>query len=180
MTELQCRWMEPDEVNRVGEIDRSEIVRSGYVYEDGMLKKMDVQWDSSAWLDEGEGEHTVAAQIKFCRDHLLRGGCMYGVFDVDRLVGVGILQPEIRKGIAQLACLHVSNGYRQKGIASCITEALIYEAKRGGARQMYVSATPSGSAVGFYRSQGFEPVERPLPELFELEPEDIHMLKELG
>ena len=76
---------------------------------------MDVQWDSSPWRDEGEGEHTIAAQIKFCRDHLLRNGRMYGAFDADRLVGIGILQPEIRKGIAQLAYLHVSNGYRQRG-----------------------------------------------------------------
>ena len=30
-----------------------------------------------------------------------------------------------------------------------------------------------------YLSQGFQPVEQPLPELLELEPEDIHMLKEL-
>jgi ribosomal protein S18 acetylase RimI-like enzyme len=180
MTELLYRWMEPDEVNRVAEIDRSERVRTGYVYENGKLKKMDVQWDSSAWRDEGEGEHTIAAQIKFCRDHLSRDGRMYGVFDADRLVGVGILQPEIRKGIAELAFLHVSNGYRRSGIGNRITEALISEAKNGGATQMYVSATPSGSAVGFYRSHGFELVETPLPELFELEPEDIHMLKVLG
>jgi hypothetical protein len=42
---------------------------------------------------------------------------------------------------------------------------------------MYVSAVPSESAVGFYQSQGFEPTDTPIPTLFELEPEDIHMVK---
>lgn len=152
MTELRYRWMEPDEVNSVAEIDRSERIRSGYVYENGKLKKMDVQWDSRTWLDEGEGEFTVAAQIKFCHDHIMRNGRMYGAFDADRLVGVGILQPKIRKGIAQLAYLHVCNGYRRSGIGSRITEALIHEAERDGAKQLYVSATPSGSVADFFEA----------------------------
>ena len=41
---------------------------------------------------------------------------------------------------------------------------------------MYVSATPSESAVGFYRSLGFEQVTAVNPQLFALEPEDIHMI----
>jgi hypothetical protein len=45
--------------------------------------------------------------------------------------------------------------------------------------RMYVSATPSESAVGFYLRHGFTPVADPLPELFELEPEDIHMARRL-
>ena len=45
---------------------------------------------------------------------------------------------------------------------------------------MYVSATPSGSAVGSYLKHGFEPTPYPHPELFALEPEDIHMIRELS
>ena len=48
-------------------------------------------------------------------------------------------------------------------------------ARSGGARQLYVSATPSESAVGFYRSRGFIPTVTPIPELLEHEPEDVHM-----
>jgi hypothetical protein len=51
-------------------------------------------------------------------------------------------------------------------------------ARDAGHETLYVSATPSGSAIGFYRSEGFAPAE-PLPELFEKEPEDIHMIKRL-
>lgn len=52
-------------------------------------------------------------------------------------------------------------------------------ARATGAEQIYVSATPSQSAVGIYMRFGFEPVEDPLPELYELEPDDIHMAKML-
>lgn len=38
-----------------------------------------------------------------------------------------------------------------------------------------VSATPSGSAVGFYTSRGCRVVDAPHPELFAKEPEDIHL-----
>jgi N-acetylglutamate synthase-like GNAT family acetyltransferase len=58
-----------------------------------------------------------------------------------------------------------------------LVEEAIAQARRDGAERLYVSATPSESAVGFYLEQGFAPVKEPLPELYELEPEDIHMVK---
>jgi hypothetical protein len=42
---------------------------------------------------------------------------------------------------------------------------------------MVVSATPSLNTVRFYIGQGYAPMEEPLPELFALEPEDIHLEK---
>jgi hypothetical protein len=33
--------------------------------------------------------------------------------------------------------------------------------------------------VRFYQARGFEVIAEPLPELFELEPEDVHMRKVL-
>jgi len=48
-----------------------------------------------------------------------------------------------------------------------------------GARRLYVSATPSGSAVGFYPEPRVRADRRAEPELFALEPDDIHMILEL-
>jgi hypothetical protein len=48
-----------------------------------------------------------------------------------------------------------------------------------GSKRIYVSAVPSESAVGFYKSFGFDLVAEPLSELYELEPDDIHMILEL-
>ncbi len=52
-------------------------------------------------------------------------------------------------------------------------------ARETGASQLYVSSTPSSSAVGFYLSQGCRLVEEVDPELSALEPEDIHLILDL-
>ena len=44
---------------------------------------------------------------------------------------------------------------------------------------MVVSATPSVNTVQFYRGRGFAPTAEPLPELYALEPEDVHLSKRL-
>jgi len=42
-----------------------------------------------------------------------------------------------------------------------------------------VSATPSVNTVRFYMGCGFAPMVEPLAELYEKEPEDVHMSKPL-
>lgn len=81
--------------------------------------------------------------------------------------------------MAQSALLHVSREQRRNGIASLIATRIEEAAIRAGAHKLYVSATPTRSAVSFYRSRGFKLSDDPIPELLELEPEDIHMVKEL-
>jgi GNAT superfamily N-acetyltransferase len=180
MPEIQFRWMSPDEVENVADIDRTERIRTGYKLRDGQLQQMQVQWDSPPWIREGSGVHTVESQIDFCREHLAKGGIMYGAFDGDTLVGVGILTPQVQPGVDQLAFLHVSQGYRRDGIGFKIAAALQAASLGRGAEQLYVSATPSGSAVGFYLDFGFLPTSEPIPELYQREPQDIHMVKWLS
>jgi ribosomal protein S18 acetylase RimI-like enzyme len=66
------------------------------------------------------------------------------------------------------------------GIASTLTRALLSLAREQGARKVYVSSTPSRSAVEFYRSFGFRIAREPIPELYALEPDDIHMVLDLA
>ncbi len=53
-------------------------------------------------------------------------------------------------------------------------------AKAAGATSMYVSATPSGSAVGFYLSHQCRLADPVHPRLFAEEPEDIHLVVPVG
>jgi hypothetical protein len=48
------------------------------------------------------------------------------------------------------------------------------------AHTIYVSATPSESAVGFYLSMGCVLASTPHPELHAQEPEDIPLVRSLG
>ena len=171
--------MQAHELSRISEIDRAEVIRVGYEIQRGELISKAVIWDSPNFEPGGDGEHSVAAQIDFCRSHMERGAIAIGGFDGRTLAAIGVLTPNIRPGMAQLAYLHVSAPYRRGGIASEIARRLLAHARAVGSRRVYVSATPSQSAVGFYRFFGFEFTEEPLAELLELEPVDIHMILEL-
>jgi GNAT superfamily N-acetyltransferase len=172
---LTYRWMTEAELSRLADIDRAETVRVGYEQHGARLVELAVDWDDPGFFKEGDGEHSVAHQVAFCRRHLAAGARMIGAFDGETLVGVGVLTPEVRPRTAQLAYLHVSAAYRRRGVAGSLFGRLLSWAREQGAETVYVSATPSQSAVSFYRRQGFEPINDPLPELYALEPEDIQM-----
>ena len=90
------------------------------------------------------------------------------------------MKPHLRPGIAQLAYLHVSDACRGRGIGGRLGDELEALARTAGDTSMVVSATPSLNTVRFYLRRGFEPMAEPLPELFELEPDDVHLLKRLA
>jgi predicted N-acetyltransferase YhbS len=173
------RKMTQAELSGLADIDRSEAVRVGFESHDGNLVQTSVHWDIPDFFRQGAGDHTLAQQVAFCRRHLAAGATMLGAFDGETLVGVGLLTPEIRPGLAQLAYLYVSSPHRREGVASSITRRLLKLAWGLGAGTVYVSATPSQSAVEFYRSFGFVPTAQPLPELYAEEPADIHMVLQL-
>jgi ribosomal protein S18 acetylase RimI-like enzyme len=175
---IKIRQLSSSDIGRIAEIDRSEHVTLGYFFRDGKLEAKEVDWQVPRWFADGP-EHSVQALIQFLAPILAQGGTMLGAFDGDLLVGVAIYRPDLAKDMAQLVFLHVSNGYRRQGIAARLTAETIRLAQEDEATKLYVSATPSQSAVGFYQNQGFRLVDKPHPELYALEPEDIHMIKTL-
>jgi GNAT superfamily N-acetyltransferase len=164
---------------RLGEIDRTERIETVYVQHGSKLEERVGDWSAPAWFSEGEGEHSVAHQRADCERHLAAGAIALGAFAEGRLVGIGLVTPHIRPGIAQLAFLYVSNEYRACGVGGHLCEELERMAREQGDTTMVVSATPSLKTVRFYLGRGFEPMSEPLPELYELEPEDVHMQKRL-
>ncbi len=108
------------------------------------------------------------------------GGIALGAFASDQLVGIGVVVPHLRPGIAQLAYLMVSASVRATGIGSRLSEQLDEIARTAGDSDMVVTATPTENTVRFYLGRGFEPMAEPLAELFALEPEDVHMRKVLS
>jgi predicted N-acetyltransferase YhbS len=171
--------MGPEELERISELDRSEHVTLAYELEDGELTQVDVDWQVPTWSTDNEGEHSLAAQLAFCRSHLEKGGVMFGAYRGDRLVGVAIVRPRLRDAMAQLAFLHVSRNFRRLGIARQLMEEACDIARSAGARRIYVSAVPTSSSVGFYLAQGCHLAEEVDPELYALEPDDIHMILDL-
>lgn len=160
-------------------IDRSEHIDVQYAVVDGeLVTRPVVMADVPTWLP-GDGPHSVGELTAFACSALDRGGVLL-VAEVDgRTAGVAIVVPDFEPPMAWLALLHVSRQYRRHGAASALHERMVSLAVGAGATSMYVSATSTGSAVGFYRSRGFRLARPPHPELFALEPVDIHLVLDL-
>ena len=71
--------------------------------------------------------------------------------------------------------MSVDSGYRKKGMGKVLFEKAVERAETLGARRLYISATPSENTVNFYLHMGCEVTGEIDRELFELEPEDIHL-----
>ncbi len=172
----QLRW---DELGRVAEIDRSEHVDVLYVQDGERLVERSGSWHSPRWEANEHGEHSVEAKLRELHGYIDRGGVAFGALDDERLVGIGVVVPHLRPGIAQLAFLHVSARWRGAGIGSRLSAHLDDVARRAGDKEIVLSATPSKNTVCFYLGRGFLPTADPLEELLVLEPEDVHMCKAL-
>jgi len=174
---ITYRRLVATDLARIGEIDRTERIETLYVQRGARLEEQAGDWSSPPWSSEGEGEHSVAHQRAECERYLAAGALALGAFEGERLVGIGLATPHIRPGIAQLAFLHVSDGYRGRGVGGHLAGRLERFAREQGDTMIVVSATPSANTVHFYLGRGFEPMAEPLPELYALEPEDVHMQK---
>lgn len=175
---ITLRVLTPEELNKVRDIDRTERIRTRFFLQDGQLVKRQGNWDAGPW-QEGEGRHSYGGLILAGEELLEQGGTALGAFDGPRMVGIAIYRPRLRLTMGQLALLHVSQGYRRRGISSRLLKEVVRCALEDGATHLYVSATPSPSAVGFYQRQGFAPTNDPDPELLAEEPNDIHMVMPL-
>jgi GNAT superfamily N-acetyltransferase len=176
---LDYRWIAADDLEPLRDTDRSERITTAYAVKDGVLTSRSIDWHDHGWRDDG-GAHSFGHQIEFCREHLAKGAGALCCFTPDgQLVGFGVMRPEVEPGVAQLAFLHVSRAYRRAGVGTELLGRLTAWARRTGARELYVSAIPSGSAVSFYQRAGFDVTDEPIDELLVLEPEDIHMRRPL-
>ena len=176
---VEFRRLGRTELSRVVEIDRTGRINVLYDQHGTQLVARHGNWSASAWDPDGHGEHSVEAKVHELQHYVDNGGVAFGAFANGRLVGIGVVVPHLRPRIAQLAFLHVSAPLRATGIGSRLSEQLEQIARTAGDSEIVVSTTPSENTVRFYLGRGFQPMADPLAELFELEPEDVHMRKML-
>jgi predicted N-acetyltransferase YhbS len=159
------------EVADVWNIDRREVIE-GFYHLDGESLVFRPQHVEVPGWPPGEAEKYTPILLD-CFDH---GGWFHGAFDQGQLVGLAVLENRfIGGGRLQLKFLHVSRGYRKHGLGVRLFELARATARERGATRMYVSATPSQNTINFYTGRGCVVARVPDPELFELEPEDIHL-----
>jgi predicted N-acetyltransferase YhbS len=167
------RNLQRDEIEQIWTIDRSEVIDHVYHFEDGALVLKPEHYDMRGWPPGEAATYTPLLIECFDRD-----GWFCGVFDDARLVAVAVLDSKpigANHDQLQLKFLHVSNGYRGRGLGRRLFELAQDEARARGARRLYISATPSENTIDFYLRRGCVLTPEPEPELLALEPEDIHL-----
>lgn len=161
----------------IADIDRSEHVEVEFAVRDGGLVERPVSMtDIPPWDPVGTEFWSVAEQIAFCEPVVRRGGVVLGAFAGAAVLGLAVVEPRFQADLAWLTFLHVSRAHRRRGAASALWDAAVSAAVAAGATSMYVSAVPTGSAVGFYLSRGCRLADPVHPGLFTLEPDDIHLV----
>ena len=171
---MQLRLLTRDEVELVWTIDRSEVHHHIYELRGGQLVRTPKYFEIPGWRADAVEKETRA--LLDCFD---RGGTFLGVFDAEALIGVGVLE-SARVGHArdqmQLAYLYVSRAYRGGGVGVQLFDAAVSFAREAGAKELYVSATPTENTVDFYLNRGCVLAPEPDPRLLAAEPDDIHLL----
>jgi RimJ/RimL family protein N-acetyltransferase len=170
---LKHRVLAREDIDLFEQIDRSERVDRIYYLRDGVLVLQEEHWDVPDWSPAEKGRRIAELQ----KDHD-RGATLLGTFCGATLVGLAVLGPgPLPTGVDRynLAGLWVSRPHRGRGVGRALVGLVERAARERGAKALYVSATPSEHTVGFYQSLGFRLTEVVDPELYEKEPEDIHM-----
>lgn len=173
-----ARALTRDEIASVWRIDRSESVEAVYRVVDGALVLEPHRHEATGW-PPGEAK-TYTPILEDCFD---RGGWLYGRFENRTLYAVVVLECRFMgkaRDQLQLKFLHVGRSHRDKGVGKELFLLAAAEARARGAKRLYISATPTEHTIHFYLGLGCTLASTPDPELFALEPEDIHLEYELG
>ena len=171
---IQYRQLDQDQIWFIKRIDRSETVDKVYHMRDGQLVLEDEHFEiSNDWWQGEEVVKTIRPRVEKIAEE---GGYVLGAFDERRVVGICALDSQfLNKKRLNVDMIFVNRRYRGKGVGTRLMEMLKEEAQNREAKYLYVSATPSEKTVNFFQSMGFKLAKKPEPELFEREPEDIHM-----
>lgn len=171
--QLDYRILSRDELGKQAQIDRTETIERVCHLRDGDIALEEEHWDVQDWSPQ-EKQRRIAS----LHDAYDAGATIFGAFDGTILVGMSVLDHNpLDSGVARynLAGLWVSRAFRNQRIGKALVRLAKREARKRGAKALYVSATPSENTVRFYISQGFRLARTIDPQLFKDEPDDIHL-----
>ncbi|NND03502.1 MAG: GNAT family N-acetyltransferase [Acidimicrobiia bacterium] len=178
MAEIVIRTLEPPDIELLRQIDRSEQLDVVYAVVDGVLEARPDDFFVPSWDLVGTGEHSIQAKLDQWRPYVEGGATLIGAFVAEEIVGLALVERNLRPGLGWLALFYTTRSHRRSGVGKALWAEAVSIVHDGGATAMYVSSAPTGSAVGFYMSRGcrLATTDEIVPELFELEPEDVHLI----
>lgn len=173
------RSLQSSEIDLIWQqISRRELITQNYIQKQQKLELVDCFFDVQNW----DSYHLENDPPKL-KQLFAQGSIFVGAFNAsEKLVGVSVVSNQVITDYPHAKLLHyfyVDANQQGQGIGSKLMQATKESAKQLGANQLYISATPSRRTVDFYIKHGAEPLSAPDQQLWQLEPEDIHLLCKL-
>ncbi len=176
---ITYRELDRAEIVLLREIDRSEVIEAIYYFRDGKLELEDEYYDMNGF-PPGELDELIERLYVLFDE----GGSIIGAFDdCGRIAGMTAVENRLRghnSNRVKMDILFVSKSRRKLGIGRQLVGLVAEKAREMSATRLYISAIPSKNAVEFYLKLGCRLTPEVDPELFEMEPEDIHLELELS
>lgn len=171
---ISYRGLTHAEIAKLCEIDRSETRDGHYMSVAGQLEYVE-----QPWVHPGFSPDEVSNWTSRLCALLAQGGVVIGaLLHNTTLVGIVAVHNQARGPQGdrrRLEFFHISRSYRGQGIGKRLL-FLAKEATRAmGARQLYITGSPTPNTVEFYLYQGCRLTTEIDPELFAEEPCDIHL-----
>lgn len=100
----------------------------------------------------------------------------YIALECNNVVGFIGLKKQLNDQYMILDMMHVSAAYRGNGIGRKLFNIGKEEAKKAGAKALYISACSSEETISFYKAMGAELTNHPIQEIADDEPYDLQMV----
>ncbi|MCH7389098.1 GNAT family N-acetyltransferase [Acinetobacter dispersus] len=158
------------------QISRRELITQNYIRQSLQLE--DCFYDVQQW-DDYHLQYDPP-KLKQLYQHKAE---MIGAFSSKgKLLGVSVVSNQLIHDYPDAKLLHyfyVDADHQGQRIGAKLMQTAITSARKLGAKYLYISATPSKRTVDFYMKHGAKLLDHPDQQLWQLEPEDIHLLCEL-
>ena len=104
------------------------------------------------------------------------GTVAYLALDNETVAGFVALEKQLVQDYMILEMMYVSAPYRGSGLGRKLFDLGREEAKKAGAKALYISACSSEETIAFYKAMGAELTDRPIQKMAEAEPCDLQMV----
>jgi N-acetylglutamate synthase-like GNAT family acetyltransferase len=174
MENIQYKELDNSDIkqNLLSSFDRYQEIKQYYKNENGnwVLKDHEFigNWDKNRYDEVND----------LIKNTINRNGYVFGAYDNGKLIGFAVLLNEIfgsKNQYIELKFIHVSNGYRHKGIGKILFNFCINKAKEIGINKIYISTNTAEESQRFYLNIGCKDAMEINKKLAENEPYDRQM-----
>lgn len=155
-----------EEIPELKDFDRRQDVRRIWKRQEGGYALADAPYTMD-WSEERKAE--VARSL--CAD-----GCIaYKALCGGKIAGFVSVLKELDEGRMILDIIQVDRAFRGCGLGRRLWETAVAEARRAGARGLYLSAFCAEETIAFYTAMGARQAIRPIESIAQAEPCDLQL-----